>query len=264
MTWRTAAAAAVLSFLPLLADNPPLGFPDYTPASVVDAASGQPALAPNSIGSVYGTYLASGPCQLVASDVSGGVMPTGLGVMGVTVLVGSIPAGLYYVSPTQINFLVPSSAFPGKTKFQVIVQGRAGPEVTLNLTAAAPDLFLLDPQTVIASNADGAIVTSSAPAHDGDVVVLYAEGLGPTAPAVAPGEIPTEAARIVNENDMQVLLDGVPAPEGSVLYAGVALGFAGLYQINLRLPPGTSANPEIRVTLEGQTSPAGVHLPVQP
>jgi uncharacterized protein (TIGR03437 family) len=36
-------------------------------------------------------------------------------------------------------------------------------------------------------------------------------------------------------------------PAGNVLYAGVAPGFAGLYQINLLLPENTPANPTVRV-----------------
>ena len=47
-------------------------------------------------------------------------------------------------------------------------------------------------------------------------------------------------------------------------YAGVAPGFAGLYQINLTLPLSTGSNPEIRLQLDGASSIPGVHLPVSP
>ncbi len=261
MRW---AAVTVLFWLSACAENPPLGFPTYTAASVVDAADGLPTLSPNSIASVYGLYLAEGTEKLSGSELSGGMLPSGLGATNVAVLVGNIPVGLFYASPTQINFLIPSTAVPGETTFVVVLQGRAGPVVKLNLTEAAPALFLLDHTTAVATHADGSVVRDTAPAHPGEVIVLYAEGLGQTSPNMLPGEVPQRAARIADAKDFQVLLDGIPAPQGSVLYAGVAPGYAGLYQVNVRLPATTGADPEIRIAIGQNVSMAGFHLPVKP
>ncbi len=261
MKW---AAVTVLLWFSAYAANPPLGFPNYTAASVVDAADGLPALSPDSIASVYGLYLANETVKLSESDVVGGSLPSALGGTDVTVLVGGIPAGLFYVSPTQINFLIPSTVTAGETTFVVVSQGRAGPEVKLNLTETGSALFLLDLTTVVATHADGTLVCDTAPAHPGEVIVLYAEGLGQTDPKMSSGQIPTRAARIVEAADFEVLLDGVPTPQGSVLYAGVAPGYAGLYQVNVRLPATTGTDPEIRIGIGQDISMAGVHLPVRP
>jgi uncharacterized protein (TIGR03437 family) len=53
-------------------------------------------------------------------------------------------------------------------------------------------------------------------------------------------------------------------PRELILYAGVAPGFEGLYQINLQLPAQLDANPELRISLNGQTSPPNLVLPLQP
>ena len=48
----------------------------------------------------------------------------------------------------------------------------------------------------------------------------------------------------------------------AIQYAGVAPGFAGLYQINWALPKSTAQNPEIRLQLDGAISIPKLHLPV--
>jgi uncharacterized protein (TIGR03437 family) len=47
----------------------------------------------------------------------------------------------------------------------------------------------------------------------------------------------------------------------NLLYAGAAPGFAGLYQINLRLPSDLSNNPELRIGFRDIVSPEAVRLP---
>ena len=85
--------------------------PAYTAASIVHAATQTAeALAPNTIATIYGTNLAFSTTASVASDISAGTLPQSLD--GVTVIVDSILANLFYVSPGQINFLVPYNLTP--------------------------------------------------------------------------------------------------------------------------------------------------------
>jgi uncharacterized protein (TIGR03437 family) len=94
--------------------------------------------------------------------------------------------------------------------------------------------------------------------------VLYATGLGQTIPPISSGQLATKAATLARIAEFTVLLDGVALDSRAIAYAGLAPGFAGLYQINITLPDSTSANPEICIGLADSLSPPGVRLPVQP
>jgi uncharacterized protein (TIGR03437 family) len=215
---------------------------------------------------VYGQNLSTNTQTLTAADLSAdGTLPTELPGTDTQVLVANMAATPYYISPTQINFLMPPNYTPGKNlSFSVVTGGRAGPLLSILLRETAPALFLLDAQTVVATHVDGSVVTTANPARPGGIVILYATGLGPTNPPIVPGRIPTTAAPLVSASDFEVLLDGQAVPPENVPYAGVAPLFAGLYQINLSLPASTAPNPEIRLACAGQISPAQIYLTVQP
>ncbi|MGI8745554.1 MAG: hypothetical protein ACR2NN_23875 [Bryobacteraceae bacterium] len=237
----------------------------YSGASIVNAADNQPGpLAPNAIATIYGTGLAYTTKAITPQDIRGGMLPTVLPGTGVRVLVGNVPASIYFVSPTQINFLVPSSLLPGTATVQVALDSLAGPAVTVQIVATTPALFQLDQQNAIATRADGSVVTPDNPARSGEYVVLYATGLGQTTPPVGVGEVPAGAAQIKQLSDLKVSLGGVAVDARQIVYAGVSPGFGGLYQINLKLPDSLNENPEIRVGLLDQASPAGLRLPIRP
>jgi uncharacterized protein (TIGR03437 family) len=92
-------------------------------------------------------------------------------------------------------------------------------------------------------------------------VILYATGLGQIVPPVSDGQVLNQAAPLENLAEFRLMLDGAVATN-SVAYAGIAPGFAGLYQINAIVPKSVKANPEIRIRLGDQISIAGLHLPV--
>jgi uncharacterized protein (TIGR03437 family) len=246
------------------ADKPvPRVAPLYSTASIVNAADNQSGqLAPNAIGTIYGTNLAYSTAALTQDDIHGGVLPIMLGDSETTVLVDNSPAALFYVSPTQINFLVPPNLLPGPVSVYVDVDSWRGPLIQLTLAPAAPGLFQLDVHNVVATHADGSVLTPSSPAKPGDVVVLWATGLGQTAPPPENFQLPMAAAPLAVGANLSILLDGVEVSPSAIDYAGQAPGFAGLYQINFTLPTSTGTNPEIRLQLDGATSIPKVHLPV--
>ncbi|MFN7921071.1 MAG: hypothetical protein U0Q16_13305 [Bryobacteraceae bacterium] len=236
--------------------------PAYSPSSIVNAASSEPGpLSPNGIGTLFGQNLAYVTRALQSDDIRDNRLPTQLTGAGVRVLIANIPAFLYFVSPRQVNFLVPSNLRTGNYDLQLVLDGRAGPSVRVEIAPAAPALFVRDERIAIAVRADGSLVTASKPARPGEVVILYANGLGATQPPLQPGQVAKEAAWVEPRDGFRVLLNGQPVAPDRILYAGVAPGFAGLYQVNLMLPAGLPADPEIRISAGGGTSPAGILLP---
>ena len=256
-------ASVVLLAALVLAQSSGSG-PYYTADSIANSAANVTGLyAPNTFVTIYGQNLAYTTRALSASDISGNMLPTVLGTTGVRVLINNIPANIYYVSPTQVNLLIPTSLIPGPVMVQLVVDGLAGPAIPILLQSAAPSLFQLDAVTVLGVHLDGSTITAASPAKAGEVVVLFASGVGPTNPAAIPNQIPQRAASVTPLSSFSMLINGAPLNPQQVLYAGVVPTFAGLFQINVLLPDDTPSNPQIQVGYAGIMSPAGKILPVQ-
>ncbi|HTS24693.1 MAG TPA: IPT/TIG domain-containing protein [Bryobacteraceae bacterium] len=236
--------------------------PSYTLQGIVNAGNyAAGPFAPNSILTIFGTGLARSSQQLTAGDIQSGRMPTELNYT--EVFVDNYPAPLFYVSDSQINFLVPSNQSLGPMKIRVASEGNSGPEITVTVVDAAPALFTWTPGYAIATHVDNSLITADSPAHAGEIVVIYATGLGKTAPNPATGEIPQYAAQIAALSSFQVLLGGVAVDRGLIKYAGLTPESAGLYQINLEVPGNAGTDPEIRLAASGQTSASGLKLAIR-
>jgi uncharacterized protein (TIGR03437 family) len=256
---------AALAFGPLLADTSGTGAaPFYTVESIANSAANVTALfAPNTFATIYGVDLANNTVAIGPDDVRGGILPTVLIGSGVRVLVNQISANIYYVSPTQVNFLIPTLLAPGPAVVQLTIDGRAGPPITITLEATAPSLFQTDARTILATHSSGLLVTNNAPARRGETITLWATGLGPTVPPAVSNQIPQSAAPLQRSADFRVLLNGVAASAENLRYAGVAPGFAGLFQVNFKVPDDAPSDPELRISTGSISSPAGRFLPLQ-
>lgn len=142
--------------------------------------------------------------------------------------------------------------------------GWAGPQVPLTLLPAAPAFFMLDSERIVAHLVDGSVVRTNNPAHPGDIVFLYATGLGQTVPPLRNGEVPASAQPIAELSQLRILLDGAAVPSGNILYAGTAPDYCGVYEIHLRLPSDVNPDPQIQIAVGSQISPKNVRLIVLP
>jgi uncharacterized protein (TIGR03437 family) len=234
--------------------------PLYTPSSIVNSANlNSPPLASNTIATIYGKDLAFATRGLTPEEIRGGLLPAVLIGTGVRVTVNNIGAAIYYVSPTQINFLMPDVR-PGEVAIRVSRDSLYGPEVRVPTGDASPALFQMDPEFAIATRADGSLLSRDAPGRPREVIVLYATGLGLTRPRFLNGEVPSSAAVLERLAEFRILIADKQLVPADVLYAGVAPGFPGLYQINLRLPADFEPNPVVRIGLGEVLSPAGVRI----
>jgi uncharacterized protein (TIGR03437 family) len=236
--------------------------PAYTANEIVNASDYAPGpFAPNSVLSIFGTNLSWYTAGVTPDAVKAAVLPSTLG--GAEVYVDNWAAPLLYVSPSQINFIVPDNEISGPITVSVVRQGVVGPTVTVTLVEAAPALFGTGTGYAIATHADGALLTADSPAQGGETIVLYATGLGPTQPNPDPGAIPPRAATMLYLSSLSVSLDGVALPSFRIKYAGLTPLSAGLYQINIELPPDVGTDPAIQVTVGTQSDSDGLKIAVQ-
>jgi uncharacterized protein (TIGR03437 family) len=238
--------------------------PSYSAAGIVNASNYTAGpFAPNSVISIFGSGLARSTYTLQASDIKGGKLPNELNFVRVTVQDQDVP--MLFVSDTQINFIMSSVQLPGPVRIRVTVEGQSGPEITVTLLDVAPALFPMPVTGVycIATSADGKLLTDDAPAHGNDIVVIYMTGLGYTSPNTPLMMIPTAPAWMTALGSLKVALNGITLDPGRIKYAGVTPGSAGLYQINLEVPYGTSPDPEIWVSAGDMVPQRGLKLPLR-
>jgi uncharacterized protein (TIGR03437 family) len=112
-----------------------------TPATTVSAASYEAAVAPESIVAAFGNQLANQQVPAMDADPNtpGIQLPTELG--GTTVEVNGRRAGLFYVSPDQVNYVIPANSELGTAN--VVVRSGSGTvsNGTVQVSAVAPALF---------------------------------------------------------------------------------------------------------------------------
>jgi len=90
----------------------------------------------------------------------------------------------------------------------------------------------------VVRHSDNSLITAATPAQADELLTLYATGLGPTKPALSPGELFTTSPLSVLSSPLRVMVNGVPA---EVLYAGGYPGTEDTYQVNFRMPSGITS-----------------------
>jgi len=131
--------------------------------------------------------------------------------------------------------------------------------VPVDVAPAQPSLFTANGQAiaqVYRGSAPPFLVSTQAPAIAGDVLVLYGDGLGVTAPPVLEGVV-SPASPLPQAAATTLMIGGQSAP---VSFAGLTPGFVGLYQINTQVPGGVATGDAVPVIVNvaGQTSPMGM------
>ncbi|MEO8126662.1 MAG: hypothetical protein ABI822_06180, partial [Bryobacteraceae bacterium] len=132
--------------------------------------------------------------------------------------------------------------------------------VTLALADYSPALFAGAGGMAAALDQSNAAVTSSNPVRRGQVVQLFANGLGAVANQPASGDPATSSPLSRTTSVPTVTIGGQQA---AVMFSGLAPGFAGLYQVNAVVPAGVPAGLQSVVLAIGGVASSPVTLPVQ-
>jgi uncharacterized protein (TIGR03437 family) len=231
--------------------------PSFTPASTVwinplgitNAANYTPitnAYAPGELVTLYGNF--------GVATQGNRVLPISTTLGGVQVFVNGQAAPVYLVSQNQINALIPYE-ISGEyfATFQVVVNDSKSNLVTVYVDNSAPGIYTLTENGIgegAILHSDYSAVTASSPAVAGETVLLFMVGLGTVTPQVADGvAAPSSPVSVSDEApDTFVLLDdGVDYELANVLFAGLAPGFAGLYQVNFTVPASGLANGDVLI-----------------
>jgi uncharacterized protein (TIGR03437 family) len=206
--------------------------------SVVSTATFIPApspVAPGSIATVFGVYVNDGSLVPFTFFDQNSRLTTRLGDASVTL--NGIPAPMLFSFPGQLAIQIPYEMEGQSTAtLRVTVAGQTGAPSTVRLDSVVPGVFTLNQSgggAAAVLHQDGVtVVTSQNPARPGEIVVLYATGLGAVTPPLATGA-PSEGNRTVAATTVSV--GGVASPQ--IDYSGVSPGYVGLYQVNFRIPP---------------------------
>lgn len=235
--------------------------PRFSAANVVNAASFRVGLVAGSLGTVFATGVRD--TQGTASASS---LPLPTAIEGVSVKIGEYDAPVLAVANNgtaeQVNFQVPFE-IAGRENAAVIVtrNGLASAPQTIAVHDARPGVFSESPnRALVVHNAGYTLVTESAPLTPGEVAFVYATGLGAVTNAPATGAGAPVNPLAETRAQVRVTLGGQAC---DVLFAGLAPGLAGVYQINFRVPAGAGSGLRELVLGIGAADAPGLQVPVQ-
>ncbi len=227
-----------------------------TTATSVSAASytASTDLARNSIVAAFGLNLAT-----AAAPAPAGVLPLPTTLAGTMVTIRDSQniersAALFYAGPGQVNYQIPDIAALGNAT--IIIKNSLGETSSgaINITAVAPGLFTgnadgagavngfairvrgtsqLPRESTVALNASNVYVTKSL-SFDPTIESLFLELYG------------TGIRYATSQTNVQCEIGGVTIP---VEYAGVAPGYIGLDQVNIKIPNSLDNRGEVDLTL---------------
>jgi uncharacterized protein (TIGR03437 family) len=236
------------------------------PYSVLDSASGRTIIAPNSFASISGSGFTSWKGDWTGA-IQNGVLPTTLG--GVQVRINGKNCFINYVQSDQLNILTPFDTASGSVSVEVITaEGTAA--ATAVMAPVAPALFgytLAGRFYAVAQIANTTIIVApigtfgsapSRPAQAGDYLTLWALGMGSTDPAAPAGRVLGTAYPVSDLSSVKVRFGSVDAP---VSWAGLVM--AGLFQVNVLVPPGLSGDQQVVMTVDGHSTQANAFLSFQ-
>ncbi len=195
----------------------------------------------------------------LASGVTANGVPYPTTLAGLQVLVNGQPSPVQYVSPGQINFVVPFEA-PTSGTAQVAMVNASTSQVlgsgSMTMNVAAPGFFIISPAPGVTPAAgqiaalncnivngacgDNTVNGTAHPVNPGSIIQLFLTGQGSGLVPNAPPDGQGSSGQVTTASQPVVYIGG---SQGAVQYSGLAPGYPGLWQINVQIPD--SANLKI-------------------
>jgi uncharacterized protein (TIGR03437 family) len=184
------------------------------------------------------------------------------------VQVNGLAAFLQAVTPTRLVVLTPSDVTTGQVNVQVTNNGLVSDAFSVAMASEAPALFTSDGKYLVMTHGTGVlsdrldvfpstsawpVVTwpVSAAAQPGESISFYGTGFGVTDPAIVDGQL-----QVNPSNTATPVTLTVGGEQASVSFAGLAPGFAGIYQFTVTIPSDlANGDQAVVVTMNGLTTP---------
>jgi uncharacterized protein (TIGR03437 family) len=227
--------------------------PRFSAAGVVNAASYVQGLVPGSLATVFAAGVLDDSAVVGADRI-----PLPMSLRDVSITVDGIPAPILTVANSngqeQVNFQAPFE-IAGRSNVSVVMTraGESSAAVEVPVLDLQPAVYTGDgSRAVVVHNTDYTLVTAARPLERREFAFVYVSGLGrvinqPDTGSAAPVH-PLASALA----DVRVTLAGITC---EVQYAGLAPGFAGVYQLNFKVPANAPSGSEELVVTAGSTSP---------
>jgi uncharacterized protein (TIGR03437 family) len=223
--------------------------PSISDGGILNGASftkGQ-AITPGSLISIFGTNLASKLAQADTIPLS-----NSLGGVSVLFINGNTAKNtpMLFANGTQLNVQVPWDLIPAgssaNVKVIVTANGVNSNTETVALAPFSPGVFASNGMAIAVNNSDGTLAwpagavpgLATHPAKPGDVLIVYATGLGAVADPPADGQNSLDKLRTTLVTP-QILIGGVSAQVG---FSGLSPQFVGVNQINVTVPEVAAGN----------------------
>jgi uncharacterized protein (TIGR03437 family) len=245
--------------------------PTVSQGGVVNSASFDKTMpvAPGSLISIFGS-------NLTATTTTADTVPLSTNLGNVSVTINGVAAPIHDIfhgsSFDQLNVQLPFATVSGTAQVIVTNNSQSSASTPIQVGPFSPGIFVFNAATqqiaIAVNNADSSLAAPAGsipgltthPAKAGDVLIIYADGLGSVTPTIKDGFASTDTTRNTDTKPV-VMVGGMPV---QVLFSGLST-FVGVDQINIMLPVGTptgSAVP-IQIQVGGLLSSSSATIAVQ-
>jgi uncharacterized protein (TIGR03437 family) len=207
------------------------------------------AVTPGGIAAVFGTSMTN-VTQASAASLP---LPTVLG--GESLSIGGFAAPQFFASRDQLNVQIPWET-PLGTANAVLSLGTNSTSSQVQVVEYLPGIFTANGsgqgQGIVVHANSGTLAAPSGafgasyPAAKGEVLTLYATGLGPVDHQPVTGQATPGGPLARTTTPASVTVGGVPA---TVSFSGLTPGLVGLYQVNFQVPAAAPAGNYVPMVL---------------
>jgi uncharacterized protein (TIGR03437 family) len=240
-----------------LSVSPPARFTVFAPraddgSNIINVSSAsliQGVVAPGSIVTAFGAGLATTTAVADASN-----LPASLGGVSITVTDhtgASSPGLLYFVSPTQINYVLPGDVAEGDATVHILRGGAEVAHGAAQIVRGAPSLFAANGDGFDA--AAGVFLRNAANGtSSSQLSAQFSAGLGRQSAVPITVNVTDQlflslfGTGIRDHDQVSVTIGGTPV---EVTYAGAQGTYPGFDQVNVRIPASLAGRGELNIVL---------------